>query len=194
MTRPGGRRLATGLAGVVLVFGSLAACSGDDSGGGDAGGGTSEDSSSDTGGDTGGDAGGDTGGDASSASYCDELAAAQTEFDSLSQADPTQIDEAFNTLQSLGTDAPEQVAGDWDVVRAGFDRVEQALADAGLTFEDLSNPQTLLELDQQTIQQLQQELQGLDTPQFDDALTSISEHAEQECGVDLGGSGGGSGG
>jgi hypothetical protein len=73
------------------------------------------------------------------------------------------------------------------VVSAGFERIEQGLADAGLTFEDLSKPQTLLELDQQTLQQLQQELQSLDTPRFDNALTSISEHAQQECGVDLGG-------
>ena len=174
MIRQAARRLATSLTGVVLVFGALTACSGDDSGGGDAS--------------------GDNGGDASTGSYCDELAAAQTEFDSLGNADPTRIDEAFNTLQSLGADAPEQVAGDWQVVSAGFERIEQGLADAGLTFEDLSKPQTLLELDQQTLQQLQQELQSLDTPQFDNALTSISEHAQQECGVDLGGSGGGSGG
>lgn len=176
MTRQATRRLATSLTGVVLVFGSLTACSGDDSGSGDAS--------------------GDTGGDASNGSYCDELAAAQTEFDSLGDANtnPTQVDEAFNTLQSLGADAPEQVAGDWDVVSSGFDKIEQGLADAGLTFEDLSDPQTLVELDQQTLQQLQQEFQSLNTQQFDDALTSISEHAEQECGVDLNGSGGGSGG
>ena len=181
------RPVATSVAGVTLVLGFLTACGGDDSGGGDSGGGdTADGTSGDTTGDTTGEGG----------SYCDQLAAAQTEFESLgnANADPTQIDEAFATLQSLGDDAPEQVAGAWDMVNDGFETVERGLADAGLTFQDLSDPQALLEVDPQTLQQLQQEFQSLSTQQFDNALTSISEHAEQECGVDLGGAGGSAGG
>lgn len=161
----------TGVAVAALLLGSVAAC-GDDGGGGDGG-----------------------GGGADAASYCDDLKDAQEQFKSLAgpDADPAQIDDAFSTLQSLGDEAPEEVAGDWKVMTEGLDQVEQALDEAGVSLEDMQSGDALNELDPAAAQKLAQEFSNLDSQEFSDAQEAISKHAKDECGVDLDSAAGDSG-
>jgi hypothetical protein len=157
------KKLASSAAGAVLLLGALAAC-GDDSGSGD---------------------GESSGGDASS--YCDDLKDAKEQFKSLEgdDADPSQLDEAFATMQSLGDEAPDEVAGDWKVMTDGFDKIEKALDEAGLSMEDLANPEALADLDPAAAQKLSQEFTSLDSQEFSDAGDAITKHAKDECDVDL---------
>lgn len=150
-----------GLAVAVLLVAPVAAC-GDDSGSGD---GESNDAGS----------------------YCDDLKAAQEQFKSLESpdADPAQIDEAFTTLQALGDEAPEEVAGDWKVLTDALDTLEQALDDAGLSLEDLESPEALNDLDPGAAQDLAQQFSSLGSQEFSDAQEAISKHAKDECGVEL---------
>jgi hypothetical protein len=155
------------LAVAVLLLGAVAAC-GDDSGSGD---GESNDAGS----------------------YCDDLRDAKEEFASLGSdgAAPAQLGEAVSALQKLGAEAPDEVAGDWEVVTGGFDKIEQALDDAGVSLDDLDNPEALTQLDPAAAQKLAQELGSLDSQESSDAFDAIAQHAKDTCDVDLGGSGSG---
>jgi hypothetical protein len=60
----------------------------------------------------------------------------------------------------------------------------QALDDAGVSLEDLSDPQAMGDIKPQELQQLQQKLGSLDS-RSSSSGSSISEHARSECGFDL---------
>jgi hypothetical protein len=158
-----------GLAVAVLLVGSVAAC-GDDSSNGD---GESNDAGS----------------------YCDDLKDAKEEFASLEgeDADPAVLEDAFSTMQKLGDEAPDEVAADWDVLTEGFDKIQQALDDAGIGLEDLDDPDALATMDPAAAQKLTQVFSSLDGDEFSGAADAITKHAKDECDVDLEDSGGSGG-
>jgi hypothetical protein len=162
------KKLATGMAGALLLLASLTACGGDDDGGG----GSSSSSSS---------------GD-----YCDDLQSAKEKFESLGDPDSGELGDAIDTLQQLGDEAPDEVAGDWQVLTDGLTKFQDALDEAGVSMDDLSDPQALKDLDPDTMQNLTEVAQSMSSEDFAAASKNIEDHAKSECDVDLGDTGGGS--
>lgn len=159
-------------AGAVLLLGPLAGCSGDDSSGSS----DSPEASPTT--------------EASGEEYCAALEEAQTQFESLDESDFTQFDDVFATFRQLSDQSPEEVAAEWDTLVTGFDQLEQAVEDAGLTLDELAavqqDPQSLPEgVDLAELQALGPKLQELQTPEFNQAGEAITTHAEEECGISL---------
>jgi hypothetical protein len=185
------RKLATCLAGAVLALASLTAC-GDD-GGDDAGAG-SDPTTSEEGSETPGEAtdepsedgadGADGGG---GGEYCDELRSARDRMQDLGgpSSDVAEFEQVVDELRELSDVAPAEVEDDWQVLIDSFDTLQQALADAGLSMGDLADPQSMQNLDPKVLQQLTQQLKSVDSTQFEQASTNISQHAKSECGFVL---------
>lgn len=164
--------MRAGAAGAVLLLGALAGCGGDDSAETS---GSPETTETTT---------------ASIEDYCATLEEAKAEFDNLDESDLGQFDEVFDTFDELASQAPEEVSAEWGAFVSGFDQLQQAVEDAGLTLDELAaiqqDPQNLPEgVDMAKLQQLGEELQALQTPEFTRAGDAITAHAENECGVDL---------
>lgn len=193
----------TAAASAVLVLGSLAGCSGGDSASENADdasesssseGSSSESGSSESGG------GSESSSGASTEEYCTALKAAEKDFEGLDGggADGAAgIQTAFDTMRELSQKAPDEVATEWQTLVSGLDDFEQAVADAGLTFEQLAElpssptPQNLPEgVTPEKLQQLTVEVQKLQDPQVSAAQGTIDANAEKECGVTLGGGSG----
>jgi hypothetical protein len=184
-------RLATCLVGAVLALASLTAC-GDD-GGDDAGGGsdptqsaeaseTPDEATEPTEEATEDSAAGGGGGE-----YCDQLRSAKDRMEDLGgpSSDVGEFDQVVAELRQLSDVAPSEVGDDWQVLIGGFDTLQQALDDAGLSMEDLADPQSMQDLDPKVLQQLTQQLEGMDSKQFEQAGNAISQHAQAECGFAL---------
>lgn len=193
----------TAAASAVLVLGLLAGCSGGDSASESADGASesssSESSSSESGSsESGGDAQSSSG--ASTEEYCTALKAAKEDFAGLDGggADGAAgIQKAFDTMRALSEKAPDEVATEWQTLVSGLDDFEKAVADAGLTFEQLAElpssptPQNLPNgVTPEKLQQLTVEVQKLQDPNVSAAQDTIDANAEKECGVTLGGGSG----
>lgn len=186
-------KCATALGGAVLMLVSLTACGGDD-------GGSSADDTPSTSETTAEptaepteeptDQPTDDGGSAVTGDYCADLKSARDTFSALEDDDAGlgAFDEAIGTLRQLGEEAPGDIADDWQVLIGGLDTFQGALADAGLTLQDLADPQALQDLDPQALQDLTQQLESLDSKQFDQAADAIAQQAKADCGFDLDGS------
>lgn len=188
-------RLVTCLVGVLLMLATLTACGGDDGGSAADSGSDSSSESADEPTDSGDDSASEpTEGSAGGAGgdYCDSLKEARDRLQALEGqgGDTADFDEAIDALRDISVDAPSNVAGDWRVLIGGFDTLVQALDDAGVSLEDLSDPQAMSDIKPQELQQLQQQLGTLDSKKFKQAANSISQHASSKCGFDLEGSGG----
>jgi hypothetical protein len=199
-------RLVACLAGVLLMLATLTACGGDEAGsasdsGSDSSSESADEPTEDSGDDSGGDSGGEqtdeptdgsTGGSADGADgpYCESLKDARDRLQALEGqgGDTASFEQAIGALRSVSDEAPANVAGDWRVLLDGFDTFVQALDEAGVSLEDLSDPQAMSDIKPQELQQLQQKLGSLDSKRFQRAGSSISEHARSECGFDLEGS------
>lgn len=160
----------TAAAGAVVVLGSLTGCGGSDDGGGDS-------SSS-----------------SSSGDYCASVEAAKAQFDDLETGNFAGFEAAFDALRGLAEQAPEEVAAEWEILVGGLDQIQGAIEDAGFTLEefgeyvqDPANPPP--DVDVEALNQLGTELQDLDSAEFTEASDAISKHAQDECDVDLEGSG-----
>lgn len=184
-------RLVVCLAGALLMLATLTACGGDDGGSAaDSG----SDSSSESADEPTEESGDDTGSeptdgsvDGAGGAYCDSLKEARERLQALEGqgGDTAAFEEAISALRGISDEAPANVAGDWQVVIGGFDTFVQALDDAGVSLEDLSDPQAMSDIKPQELQQLQQKLGSLDSKEFKQAGANISEHARSECGFDL---------
>ncbi|MDF2967245.1 MAG: hypothetical protein K0Q93_1023 [Nocardioidaceae bacterium] len=195
-------RLVACLAGVLLMLATLTACGGDEAGsasdsGSDSSSESADEPTEDSGGDSGGEqtdgpADGPTDGSADGADgpYCEALKDARDRLQALEGqgGDTASFEQAIGALRSVSDEAPANVAGDWRVLLDGFDTFVQALDEAGVSLEDLSDPQAMSDIKPQELQQLQQKLGSLDSKRFQRAGSSISEHARSECGFDLEGS------
>lgn len=195
-------KLVTCLLGAVLMLGTMTAC-GDDGGDSSADDGSTETRTTEEAGEAGDptteppaddeptdepteepteDSGG---GVELTGDYCADLKSATDTFDTLDEGQVGQFEEAIAVLQQLGSEAPSEIADDWQVLTGALDIFEQALADAGLTMADLTDPSSMQDLDPQVLQELTRKLESLDSKKFDVASENIEEHAKSECGVDM---------
>lgn len=124
-------------------------------------------------------------------SYCDDFSAAAGEFRSFENVEPVQLPGLLDTLQSLGDDAPDEVGDAWQTVDAGIQDFEQAVADTGLSLEDLADPGSLdpSDLGRDGLERLDEASQQLQGPEFQEAIEEIRTHAESECDISFGGGG-----
>ncbi len=133
-----------------------------------------------------------TGADPSS-EYCTELRAAKAQFDNLdfqtlSVAEFQRLTSEFDALAGI---APDEVKDDWTTLSGALREVQQILADAGLTFDDLkslSSGQLPPGVSVQQLKKLTQQLQKFASDDsFQTASDAISAHAKTECGITMGG-------
>jgi hypothetical protein len=133
--------------------------------------------------------GGDSATEANSTQdYCEGLRNAQKEFRALESGDPSKVNlnDAFGRLQDLADQAPPAVADEWAALDNAISGMDKALEDAGLGFNDLTNPESLQELDPQKAQELARKAQQLGGQQFEKASRAIEKHARTECNIKLG--------
>lgn len=96
--------------------------------------------------------------------YCDLLEDSNNQFSELDPTDPEAQDEVQGVLNDVVDAAPDEVRDDWEL-----------FAD---TYEEMVN---IDPSDQEAMEALQ-ERQG----EFEEATARISEHAQEECDLDLG--------
>jgi hypothetical protein len=188
-------RLVACLIGVLLMLATLTACGGDDGGSASDSGSDSSSESADEPTDEAADEPTDEPteppADGDDEPYCESLKDARDRLQALEgQGGSTgDFEEAIGALRGISEEAPASVAGDWRVFIGGFDTLVQALDEAGLSLEDLADPQAMGDIDPQELQELQEQIESLDSKKFQQAADSISSHARSECGFDLEGSG-----
>lgn len=132
------------------------------------------------------------GGSDPGSAYCAELTSAKAQFKNLNlqvldQAQFQKLTAEFDTLASA---APSDVQDDWIALSSALKNVQQILADAGLTFDDLkglSAGQLPQGVSLQEIKKVGKKLaQFGQNSQFQDAAKHISAEAKAVCGFTLG--------
>ena len=131
---------------------------------------------------------------AGSGDYCKSLEAAEAEFAALGSGttDFTLLSDAIDTFHDLADGAPPEVSAEWKTVEAAFTALEDGLADAGLSFEDLGAITSGDLPDGMTTDELtalgpklEETFSSLDEKDVDEAGEKIEKHAKSECGIDL---------
>jgi hypothetical protein len=122
--------------------------------------------------------------------YCSELKEAKTFFQGFEGSDPdvSALGEAFDRMHALADIAPSTVADDWAAIDGVVDAIEDAMKDAGLTFEDLAamtDGEVPGDVDLEKLTEVAAAFEELSGGGFDDAAQHISEHAKDTCGFDL---------
>jgi hypothetical protein len=119
--------------------------------------------------------------------YCDALRSAQKEFGAIDSGDitPANLDRILDRIHTLAEQAPQPVADDWKQMDGAFSRLQGGLDDLGLSFDDLSDPRKLAQVDPQKLQRFGQQMQQLGGQRLDRAGNAIEKHAKQVCHLDL---------
>jgi hypothetical protein len=133
-----------------------------------------------------GDDGGDTAG--GSGDYCSDLKDAKKEVDALKGGDFSDLEKTTDAMHKLADEAPDEIKDDWETLVNGVDKLVAALKKAGLDDDDMATLQSGQipdGVDMTALQSLMDELQSLDTEEFQAAGDNINKHAKDECGVDL---------
>ncbi len=156
------RKPAALLAGLVLAVGALTGCGGDDA---------------------------DTGA-TDTETYCEQLKTDEKHFNSFSSGDvdPSKIGDAIDRIHGLADLAPADIAPDWDRLDGTLSELERALAEAGITTDDLAglqNGELPKGVDMAQLSKLVPKVQALNSQELQDAAQSIRKHAKDECGVTL---------
>lgn len=115
--------------------------------------------------------------------YCDGLKDAEQ-----SLADGPEGADGFreyqDTAEQLADDAPDEVSDDWEKVQDATQEMEDRLEDAGLSLDDLSDPEAMQDADPEALQTLGEEIEKI-SADMEEATDNITEHAKDECDVDL---------
>lgn len=134
---------------------------------------------------------GSAGSDPGSA-YCAELKSAKAQFQNLDfQAlSEDQFKSLTSEFETLASTAPDQVKGDWATLSSALTHVQQILAGAGLSFDDLKGLSANQVPPGVTVQQLtklgKQLQQFAKDTSFQDSAAAIARQAKAECGIDMG--------
>lgn len=165
-----------------LLAGLLVGCSGDEGGSNEEGSASNGESSSESTESTEGE----------TSDYCAALEDAKGEIDALEAGDVAQFEQLFGTISDLAEQAPEEVAAEWQTLDGTLTGLQDALAEAGLELSDLetlASGQPPEGVTPQQLQQLAQEFQSFNSTDVNEAGEAISQHAQEECGIDLDDSG-----
>lgn len=122
--------------------------------------------------------------------YCDQLEADAEYFKAFSGdgADPSKLGDALDKFHGLADAAPDEVAADWDVLDGALSQLERALAEAGISTDDLAglqNGQLPKGVDMADLAKLAPKVQELNSPELRESAEAIQAHAKEECGVTL---------
>ncbi len=122
--------------------------------------------------------------------YCAELKADKKYFAAFSggDVDPGQLGDAISRFHDLADAAPSDIAPSWDVLDSTLSKVERALAEAGITTDDLAGLQSgelPKGVDMAKLAGLAPQLKELNSTELRDAAQEIQTHAKDTCGVDL---------
>jgi hypothetical protein len=127
--------------------------------------------------------------DSSGASpYCVDLRSGKAAFQALSDDDVDKLDAAFKEIHHLTTEAPEAVADAWKTIDDGVTAMTDALAEAGISLDDLAAMQDgeiPEDVDLTALAELTPKLETFGGPEMDKAAAAIERHAKDECGVTL---------
>jgi hypothetical protein len=132
-----------------------------------------------------------SGGSDPGSSYCTELRTAKDNLKSLdvtalTASGFTKLTDEFGTLAS---DAPDAVKADWATLTTALKKIQQLLANAGLSFSDLqglSAGHLPKGVTQQQLQKLGRQFEAFSQNSgFAKAAAQITAHAKAECGVNL---------
>src|SRR5262245_5650390 len=124
--------------------------------------------------------------------YCDALEHARSNLSSINLA---QLDEdSYATLQTelanVKSAAPADVQDDWGVLSDTLTELHKTLADAGISFDDLSalsSGQVPPGISQQKLQKLGPKVQKITSGQsLQKASDAIQQSAQKECGLTFG--------
>lgn len=124
------------------------------------------------------------GGGGDTEAYCDGLKDAENAFSG--DMDPGAMDQVSDTISDLADDAPDEVSGDWETLENAYGDFEDALEDAGLSTEDMSDPEKLQSMDPEDMQKIQDASESMSSDDITKATDNIEKHAKDECDVDLG--------
>ena len=124
------------------------------------------------------------------AGYCQQLKAQKAYFLSFAGSDPdvSKLDEAFRRMHALAAAAPPKVAEDWGTIDDAVVAIEDGMADAGLSFDDLAAMQdgdVPSDVDLDKLTELGTRFQALSDGGFDAAADRIAAHAQDTCGFEL---------
>jgi hypothetical protein len=133
-----------------------------------------------------------SGGSDPGSSYCTELRTAKAKFKSLdfTGLDDDQFKNLTDEFDTLTSDAPDEVKADWATLTSALKKVQQILANAGLSFSDLqglSSGQIPHGVTPQQLKKLGKDLQAFSADSsFQKAASHITVHAKAECGINMG--------
>lgn len=120
--------------------------------------------------------------------YCNDLEATSDELGSLTGSEPEDMEKAFDAIEDLADNAPDEVKDEWETLHQQMEEIEDALDEAGLEFADLGNLSTGQLPDgvtEEDLTQLGERLQNLNGDEVQEATDTISKHAKDECDIDL---------
>ena len=138
-----------------------------------------------------GDDGGSGGSSSSGSSYCDQLKDAKdsvddVDFTALTDATYDDLVSQFNDLEDA---APDDIADDWATLNGALVQFKGILEEAGISLDDLQAMQTggvPDDIDLEALQQLGTKMEELTANgDFETASDAITQHAKDECGIDL---------
>ena len=130
----------------------------------------------------------------SGSGYCADLKAAKSDFSTLNADTPdfSKLNEAIKTFHQLADEAPSAVADDWKSLDNAFSTLQKALADAGISMDDLAAitrgemPKGMTQADLAALgPKLQSSFGDLDQDAVTKAGDNVEKHAKSVCHVDL---------
>lgn len=124
------------------------------------------------------------GGGGDTEAYCDGMKEAESDF-SGDSANAENFQEMADRFQDLADEAPDEVADDWDKLLEALNGFTDTLDDAGVSVEDLSDPEKAQDIDPETLQELSEASEAMGAEEYTEASDNITEHANEECGLDL---------
>lgn len=118
--------------------------------------------------------------------YCTDFKADHAKFEALSGDDIGAMDDTIARIHHLAGEAPAAVAAAWKVVDDAATAMTDALAEAGITFDDLAaiqNGDVPDDVDLTELDELAPKLEVFSGPEVEKAGDEIERHAKDECGV-----------
>jgi hypothetical protein len=131
--------------------------------------------------------GGDSGG--SGGGYCDDLKATKTTVTALGDNDMNQatFDKLSGDVRTIADEAPSDIKGDWSTIANALDTFNQAMSDAGITFDNLKDlgKAGAPSIDPAKLQAIEAAAGKLDADAITTASDNINQEVKSECNIDL---------